>query len=153
MRYQFILGLGLTLFLCSHIVQGQIPTSCEQFLENAPTALADLSNSSTCFWELALRDKTSFDAALKAQAAVQKNSTTTQMGAPSNSNGSTSAISKPNTVFSLASEYGGITSSTSNQTVTLQATLDGIPQAIAQHGGKPYCWSTALHITCSGLRS
>jgi hypothetical protein len=70
---------------------------------------------------------------------VQKESNTTQMGSPAGSGGTTSAISKPATPTSLATEYGGITSSTSGQTVTLQTTLDKIPITLAGKGDIVYC--------------
>jgi hypothetical protein len=113
----------------------------------APGEFAYLRNSGAilCFWELAL-PQLSLSSSLRAQAAVQKSAATVQTGAPNSSSGSTSAVSKPSTPLSLATEYGGITSSTSNQTMTLQTTLDGIPAALANHGFASYCWSPIVTI-------
>jgi hypothetical protein len=105
----------------------------------------DKSGGGLCFWEFALTSVTHVASAVQAQAKVQKSSATSQTGAPTGSNGTTSAVSKPNTPLSLATEYGGITSSTSNQTMTLQTTLDGIPYALATHTA-PYCWSPVVTI-------
>jgi hypothetical protein len=105
----------------------------------------DIDHSVLCFYELALQKVVPLGGAIKAQAAAQKSSNTTQTGAPGGSNGSTSAVSKPNTPMSLATEYGGITSSTSNQTMTLQTTLDGIPYGLVTHT-TPYCWSPVVTI-------
>jgi hypothetical protein len=107
--------------------------------------LRKLSTSVTCFYELALQEQ-ALRNTLRALAAVQKNASTIQTGAPAGSNGTTSAVSKPITPLSLATEYGGITSSTSNQTMTLQTTLDGIPSALATHGISPYCISPLVTI-------
>jgi len=76
---------------------------------------------------------------LRSAAKVQNQSNAIQGGAPTSSNGTTSAVSKPFSPLSLATEYGGITSSTNNQTVTLQIPLDGIPRALATSGRAQYC--------------
>jgi hypothetical protein len=122
----------------------------------APSDLAEIPKTVTCFWELApqLRNNV-IHVALRAQAHLQKVSPAVQPGASSTtSNGTTSAISKPITpLASLASEYGGITSSTTNQTMTLQTTLDGIPSALVGHGIEPYCWSPVVVIpNCFGQK-
>jgi hypothetical protein len=119
----------------------------------APSDLADIPTTVTCFWELAPQFKGQIiQNALQAQSRLQKSSTTVQSGASTSSNGTTSAVSKPITpLASLATEYGGITSSTSNQTITLQTTLDGVPSAFATHGIVPYCWSPVVNIpNCFG---
>jgi hypothetical protein len=125
------------------------PPACERVMNNIVAGKMDSSNmgidsSVLCFWEFALQ-RVPLSSAIRVQAALQKSSATLQTGAPSGSNGATSAVSKPNTPMSLATEYGGITSSTSNQTMTLQTTLDGIPYALATHN-VPYCWSPIVTI-------
>src|ERR1700723_2371362 len=120
-----------------------------------PSDLANIPKTVACFWELAPQFHNDvLQSALKAQALLQKSSATVQTGAPASSNGTTSAVSQPNTpLTSLASEYGGITSSTSNQTMTLQTTLDGIPSALVGHGIVPYCWSPIVTIPhCLGQK-
>jgi hypothetical protein len=112
----------------------------------APTNFADLRGGSIiCFWELALVNVANTDAR-HAQAAVQKHSNTVQTGAPSSASGTTSAVSKPISPLSLATEYGGITTSSSNQTITIQAPLDGIPSGLAAKGLVGYCWSPLIEI-------
>jgi hypothetical protein len=120
------------------IIEGKLTT--EQILP-----LTDIANSPVCFWEIAFNAEI-VSQALQTAAKAQKSTATTQLGAPGSSSGTTSAVSKPNTLLSLASEYGGLTSSVNNQTVTMQSTLDGIPRALAQHGLKPYCWSPLVEI-------
>lgn len=107
--------------------------------------LTDVANSPICLWEIAFHSEI-VDRALATAAAAQKSTGTTQLGSSGSSPGTTSAVSKPNTLLSLASEYGGLTSSVNNQTVTLQTTLDGVPRALALHGSKPYCWSPLVEI-------
>ena len=126
------------------------PPACSAMLQRIKDGgnnedLRKLSTSVTCFYELALQEQ-ALRNTLRALAAVQKNASTIQTGAPAGSNGTTSAVSKPITPLSLATEYGGITSSTSNQTMTLQTTLDGIPSALATHGISPYCISPLVTI-------
>jgi hypothetical protein len=112
----------------------------------APTNFADLRGGSViCFWELALVNVANTDAR-HAQAAIQKHSNTVQTGAPSGGSGTTSAVSKPISPLSLATEYGGITTSSSNQTITIQAPLDGIPAGLAAKGLVGYCWSPLIEI-------
>lgn len=112
----------------------------------APANFADLRGGSViCFWELALVNLANTDAR-HAQAAVQKHSNTIQTGAPSGASGTTSAVSKPISPMSLATEYGGITTSSSNQTITIQAPLDGIPAGLAAKSLVGYCWSPLIEI-------
>jgi len=111
-----------------------------------PSNFAELRGAPVvCFWELALTQVADTDAR-HAQAAVQKRSNTIQTGAPSGSSGATGAVSKPISPLSLATEYGGVTTSSSNQTITIQAPLDGIPAALAAKGVVGYCWSPLITI-------
>jgi hypothetical protein len=82
-----------------------------------------------------------------AAARAQTKSNAMQTGAQSGADGTTSAVSKPFSPLSLATEYGGITSSTSNQTVTLQIPLDGIPRALAAKGTVQYCAIPSIALT------
>jgi hypothetical protein len=82
--------------------------------------------------------------ALAAKAQTQSNAV--QAGAPTGAGGTTSAISKPFSPLSLATEYGGITSSTKNQTVTFQIPLDGIPRALAAKGTVQYCAIPSMYF-------
>jgi hypothetical protein len=110
--------------------------------------LSDVTVSVACFWEIFLQSQPQLlRNRLRAEAAVQKGKATTQTGAPPGANGTTSAVSKGETpLASLASEYGGVTSSTSNQTMTIQATLDGVPSALGGKGFLPYCRNAFLTI-------
>src|SRR5260221_11705450 len=145
--------LGLSIFSIRASAQAAPPPACDYILKEIgkgnlqPSYLSDVTKSVTCFWELALQSQPkTFRDALRAQAAVQKKAATSQTGAPSGSNGTTSAVSKPITPLALATEYGGITTSTSSQTMTLQTTLDGIPTALLTHGNVPYCWSELVKV-------
>jgi hypothetical protein len=127
------------------------PPACKRIMDNiaqgsSVTDLSDISKSALCLWELFSDDSQELKRALRAAGTVQKGSATIQPGAPSGSNGTTSAVSKPVTPLSLATEYGGITSSTSNQTMTLQTTLGGLPSALAGKGIEAYCWSRFVTI-------
>ena len=142
----------------------EAPPACDAVIRaiasgNSDAApLSQLENSIPCFWQVApqfsAQNDKALSEALRAQAVLQKSSTTIQSGATSASNGTTSAVSKPSTpLASLATEYGGITSSTSNQTMTFQGTLAGIPSVLLSHGILPYCWSSVITIDhCIGER-
>jgi hypothetical protein len=71
----------------------------------------------------------------KVKAAFQQN------GSSSGSGGSTNIVSKgiAAKVLSVASEYGALTESVSNQTVTLSGTLAGIPTVLAKSNVVPFC--------------
>jgi hypothetical protein len=151
-----LLVLAMSCLYCRNTM-AQAPTppaACSQTMldiaggATAKDSFSDLAlhgGAVVCFWELAL-PKMPLSLALRTQAALSKGAATVQAGAPSGSNGTTSAISKPNTPLALATEYGGITSSTSNQTMTLQTSLDGIPAALGNKGLVPYCWSPVIRI-------
>jgi hypothetical protein len=64
---------------------------------------------------------------------------TTQAGSGSSASGSTNLVSKNSSsnLLSLASEYGGLTQSTSGQTTTLSGTLAGVPLQLESKSGLP----------------
>lgn len=84
-------------------------------------------------------------ALVKASSAERKTNLK-QAGAPPGSGGTTSLLSKSATPSILATELGGITSSTTNQTVTLQTSLDAIPRALAVNGLDLYCSTPLVEI-------
>jgi hypothetical protein len=126
------------------------PQVCMDLLHTLPagattndvfSALAP-SEAAACIMKAAfpndtLKANNSLEVATGAKAQTRSNAI--QSGASTGANGTTSAISKPFSPLSLATEYGGITSSTSNQTVTFQIPLDGIPRGLATSGGEQYC--------------
>jgi hypothetical protein len=136
----------------------QVPTECERLVKSLPApgdprldervkSLIQAGSQITCVWQLAAASgrinpvitKDDVIAALKRAYQAQKSVNTTQTGAATGSSGSTSAVSKPSTPLSIATEYGGITSSTTGETMTFQTPLDGIPRALVTHGDIPYC--------------
>src|ERR1017187_6817290 len=146
--------LGAAFSLSNLANAQQSPPACNYLMQGVAEGrfqlkdIADIRVSVVCFWEVSLQSQPQLlRSKLRAQAVVQKSAATTQSGAPSGGNGTTSAVSKPNTpLASLASEYGGITSSSSNQTMTIQTTLDGIPSVLGSKGFLPYCWTAYLKI-------
>ena len=77
------------------------------------------------------------------KAIAQQNGTSTGTG------GSTSLTAKGLTskLLSVASEYGALTQSTSNNTTTLQGTLAGVPLTLMQRGGMTECSTRLLALT------
>jgi hypothetical protein len=73
-----------------------------------------------------------------------------QTGSSSASGGSTNLVTKGTTaqIVSLASEYGALTESKSNQTVTFQGTLDGPFQAARRQYLIGYCEGKAVDPYC-----
>lgn len=77
------------------------------------------------------------------KAIAQQNGTSTGTG------GSTSLTAKGLTskLLSVASEYGALTQSTSNNTTTVQGTLAGVPLALMQKGAMTECSTRLLALT------
>jgi hypothetical protein len=152
--------------------KAQAPQACQYVIDNLlpPTAAntADLDvqiksfvnipEQEQCLWQLlnrgdALtedRKNATVRAAIQKAFNTQKNVNTTQTGSSPGSGGTTSAVSKPSTPMSAASEFGGITASTNAQTITLQTPLDGIPRALASQGLVPYCSTPVMAVTLDG---
>jgi hypothetical protein len=153
-----MIAASLAFLLRAHICIAQTPPPACQYLLDmlAPPqdagltvqlkAFTDIGASPTCFWQLVSNNEELTPSFIRSAYKAQKQVNTTQAGAPSGSGGTTSAVSKPITPLSLATEYGGITSSTNAQTVTLQAPLDGIPRALATHGDISYCSTPLVKI-------
>jgi hypothetical protein len=79
---------------------------------------------------------------------ASKRSANKQTGAPSSTTGTTSALSQPLSLLSLASEYGGLTTSTNNGTFTVQTALDQIASALAKDHLIDICRSGTEKIHC-----
>lgn len=158
LRMTFSIGLLSLLTQAWPCRAQRVPKECERLVKSLPgprdprldervKSLIQVSSQITCLWQLTAASgrinpaitKDEVIAALKRAYRAQKSVNTTQTGAPTGSGGSTSAVSKPSTPLSIATEYGGITSSTSGQTMTFQAPLDGIPRILVSHGDIPYC--------------
>jgi hypothetical protein len=146
-------GLMLSAFagtlLCPSLCEAQTPQACQYVMDHllTPTAansaalemqinsFVNIPEQEQCFWQLlnngdALttdRKNATVRAAVQRAFNTQKSVNTTQTGSSPGSGGTTSAVSKPNTPLSAATEFGGITASTKAQTMTLQTPLDGIP--------------------------
>lgn len=77
------------------------------------------------------------------KAVAQQNGTST------GTSGSTSLTAKglSSKLLSVASEYGALTQSTSNNTTTLQGTLAGVPLALMQKGAMTECSTRLLAVT------
>lgn len=98
---------------------------------------------------------------LAALLSPARKSSNKQAGSTPNTGGTTSAVSEPFTLLSVASEYGGITTSSNNGTFTIQTALDQLPATLAEANliatcnpdtskpdSKPGCrnkWLNALH--------
>lgn len=85
-----------------------------------------------CFSDL-LRSSTGTATSVATLGKIATQSTNRSIGAPSNTAGTTSAVAQPFSLLSLASEYGGITTSSSNGTFTIQSALDQIPSTLIQN--------------------
>jgi hypothetical protein len=72
-----------------------------------------------------------------------------QNGTSAGTGGSTSLTTKGLTskLLSVASEYGALTQSTSNDTTTVQGTLAGVPLALMQKGAMTECSTRLLALT------
>jgi hypothetical protein len=127
------------------------------------TKLLDTSTSPLCATYLILSSK-QFAAANSAsggrlladvekqfapQALSQLKAVAQQNGTSTGTGGSTSLTAKGLTskLLSIASEYGALTQSTSNNTTTVQGTLAGVPLALMQKGAMMECSTRLLALT------
>jgi hypothetical protein len=79
---------------------------------------------------------------------IAKQSSNRQAGSTNGTSGTTSAVSQPFSLLSLASEYGGLTSSSNNGTFTLQSALDQIASALVADHFIDVCRSGAVQSHC-----
>jgi hypothetical protein len=147
----------------------QVPKGCQDTMshwvdQGVPGLDVQLNNfvnlpeQVPCLWQLLDKDGTLAEdrhnatvrAIVQKAFETQKSVNTTQAGSATGSGGTTSAVSKPTTPTSASTEFGGITSSTNSQTLTLQSPLDGIPRALASHGLIPYCSTPVMAVTLDG---
>jgi hypothetical protein len=127
------------------------------------TKLLDTSTSPLCATYLILSSK-QFEAANSAsggklladaektfapQALSLLKAIAQQNGTGTGTGGSTSLTAKGLTskLLSVASEYGALTQSTSNDTTTVQGTLAGVPLALMQRGAMTECSTRLLAVT------
>lgn len=121
-----------------------------------PMDFVDLEQSYPCFanyvlLRLATRDRAevfgkvfgNLQSTLKATSSQKS-----QAGSSSTTGGSTNLVSKGTTaeILSVATEYGALSESTNNQTVTVQGTLDGPFQAATRQYLLGYCKSGVVDI-------
>lgn len=164
---------GLAYGQAMHAPPATLPADCAQIVndlmnpqdpvpfESRVKSSTVFQNSFLCFVEelgpLKVQSTQATRAQLVSHLEAAGESSNRQAGAPSSAAGSTSAVSQPFDLLSLASEYGGITSSSNNGTFTIKSALDQLPRTIEERkpkdtctpesGNWPKCFSsTALNI-------
>jgi len=145
---------------CQYVLGNLLPPTPENqdALRVQINSFVNIPEQEQCLWQLLNKDgaltndrqNATVRAAVQKAFETQKNVTTTQTGSAPGSGGATSAVSKPSTPMSAATEFGGISASTNAQTLTLQTPLDGIPRALASHGMIPYCSTPVMAVTLDG---
>jgi hypothetical protein len=129
-------------------------TNCEEELKNArgkgTLELAEMlsfKGSTECMAQLVLMSPqfqesgTLYAGVLRqVKAALQQNGSSVGRG------GTTNLVSKGLSarILSIASEYGALKESSSNQSVTVQGTLDGVPVALIRNGFFSECASRLI---------
>ena len=98
----------------------------EQVLNTTIRSATSGDNFADCFAQILLPSEK-----LTSLRHAARQSSNRQSGSTSATAGTTNAVSQPFSLLSLASEYGGLTTSTNNGTFTLQSALDQIPSALA----------------------
>jgi hypothetical protein len=152
-----LLGVGLAFSVQFATAQSVISQSqsCPTIIaghvegKETPTLIGklDFPEGSTCLVALILGDKQSLSVSLpQLEAAFQ------QAGSNVGTGGSTNLVSKGATakVLSAAAEYGALTETASNQTVTLTSTLGGLPVLLGQKGVIHVCSSISRN-GCIGV--
>jgi hypothetical protein len=112
--------------------------------QNAIARMLKLRANAACFANLLLagepprNERVSFESAIKRFETVR---TDKQAGSSSGTGGTTTIVSKGITarVLAVAAEYGALRESTSEQVVTLQGSLEGIPAVLVRRDVFPYC--------------
>jgi hypothetical protein len=107
-------------------------------------SLVTLGMNPSCWTEVIIRQsphqitQTLYTKLLKF---LEQGQTGKQAGSGTGTGGTTNLVSKGLTaqVLSFATEYGALTESTSNQVVTVQGSLDGVPTALIRQNLVPYC--------------
>jgi hypothetical protein len=121
--------------------------SSPQFLVANIKSVTSGDNFVDCFAQILIpTDRPRTNMASLIQAAKQ--SSNKQAGSTNGTAGTTNAVSQPFSLLSLASEYGGLTTSTNNGTFTFQAALDQIPSALATDHLINVCRSGAGQERC-----
>ena len=155
-------SVGFTITLVLATLLATVPvfgSDCEALINNAKKTVNGtpdrdrfvhdwvlLGNNLTC-WTDAISRATGKNFAsgsipyAKLLQTLEKDPTNKQAGSSTGTGGTTNLISKGLTaqVLSVAMEYGALTESTSNQVVTVQGTLDGIPNALIRQSLVQYC--------------
>lgn len=91
----------------------------DPLIANQTADAVDMGQHPICLEEMLGKPDSVTDALATAKASSNR-----QIGSMANTAGTTSAVSQPFDLASVASEYGGITTSTSNGTFTLQTSFD-----------------------------
>jgi hypothetical protein len=104
------------------------------------TAITDLllpGHHQKCYAEI-ISEGAYFKSVIKS---FEANRTDKQAGSSAGTGGSTNLVSKGATaqILSVAAEYGALTESVNNSTVTVQGSVSGLPGALIQQGFVPYC--------------
>jgi hypothetical protein len=161
MRTGFVsLFIAAVLICCRAMAQGlddcprNIAKAAQEFKNGAGGNPLDsklsIAGGFECIAALILRAQPttkSFDVNLPQLVAAFQ-----QSGSNAGSGGSTNLVAKGTTakLLSVAAEYGGLTETTGNQTVTFSGSLGGIPVALAKNGPVPVC-SALTKSTCTRI--
>jgi len=127
---------------------GANPASGERLIEQA----LDFTNAQPCMAQL-FADYIKTARVRAIQKSLQGRLNNQQLTSTTAPQGTTSPISKPATsALSLISEYGGVTTSTQNQTATIQISPYKVPSNLAASGWVPYCdqWLAVTRECISG---
>jgi len=110
-------------------------------------------NYADCFAQELLVPASATHASLSQLQKIAKQSSNRQVGSTNNTSGTTSAVSQPISLLSLASEYGGLTTETNNGTFTAQTTLDQLPSILAKDHLIGFCTLSSTEPRCTSGHS
>jgi hypothetical protein len=105
-------------------------------------------NYADCFAQELLVPATDTRVSISQLQRIAKQSGNRQVGSTNSTSGTTSAVTQPITLLSLASEYGGLTTSTNNGTYTAQTSLDQLPSILAQNHLIGFCTPSSTEPRC-----
>jgi hypothetical protein len=105
-------------------------------------------NYADCFAQELLVQAAKTHASLGQLQEIAKQSSNKQVGSTNGTPGTTSALSQPISLLSLASEYGGLTTSTNAGTYTVQTALDQLPSILAKDHLIGFCTPSNNNPRC-----
>lgn len=138
---------------CAVILKLIQTAATPQLKAQAIRSATDIINHPDCFAQELLVPAATTHLTLNGLKKMAKQSSNRQSGSTPGTSGTTSAVSQPFSLLSLASEYGGLTTSTNTGTFTAQTALDQFPTILAKNHVIGFCTPSSQVPRCINERA